>query len=322
MKKLITLLVTVLAGIHLQAQITEENQQWLQRNIPSRSKGTPVTSSWHTGTAGIIKSDGAELSLFNPSRVGMTKNTELLFRIGEEWILPNVGFKHRWWGNDRFILSTEHSLYYTWPLFKILQSTGIKDLIPDSVRINQGIAMRNELLFSWLMNPQVAGCPDPMPERILTFRAGVEFYAGAGKNEIVPFDWFHSLYHTQILNKKLLYYGGFQFDSYFSNRFHYSANALYYSVDFSKSYAVEGNVRFTYYVSKRVGLSACCKLAYMDITQHLRIPGNLEGTIIPTDIRDKKSQFTFLPFLDVTLLIHPDRGEIRHGLFKNRKKMR
>lgn len=283
-------------------QKPKDDRKWLQREIPGKSKGVPVVSSWHTGTAGIIASDAAELSLFNPSRIGFSRSTELLFRIAEEPFLPNFGLKHRWWGNDRFILSTEHTLYYTYPLLKILQNTGTKDLIPDTVRINHGFAMRNELIFSWLMNPRVFGCPDLRPERILSLRAGVEFYAGIGLQQVQPFDWFHSLYHTQILAHKPLYYGGLQFDSYFSSRFHYSVNVLYYNVDLSSEYAVEGNARLTYYISRRIGISASCKFAYMDIAD--------------------KTQMTFLPLLDVTFLIHPDRGEIRHGLFKNPQKRR
>lgn len=295
----IFLLSIVLASC--QCVMAQDANKWLQRDNAVRSKGRPVISAWHTGTAGIIKNDGAELSLFNTSRVGMTEKTELLFRIGEEWILPNAGIKHRWWGNDRFRLSSEHYLYYTWPLLKILQKTQIKDLVPDTVPVKQGIAMRHELLFSWLMNPQNSGCPDPAAERILTLRAGVEFYAGQNNKEIQPFDWFHTLYHTQIFQYKILYYGGLQFDSYFSKAFHYSVNALYYNVDFNKEFAAEGNVRLTCYVSRRIGISASCKAAYMKIAEN---------------------QFSILPLLDITYLIRPDRGGIQHGLFKNRKKMR
>lgn len=290
----------------------KDDRQWQPHQLPGKSKGFPVISPWHSGTAGIIKNNGAELSLFNPSRIGMTKNTELLFRIGEEWVLPNIGIKHRWWGNDRFIFSTEHTLYYPWPLLKLLQTTGIKDLVPDSAKIKQGIAMRNELLFSWLLNRQIAGCPDAAAEKVLTLRAGLEFYAGEN-SRIQPFDWFHTLYHTQIFDKKILYYGGLQFDSYFSNRFHYSLNALYYSVDFSKDYALEANARLTYYVSKRIGISAACKAAYMKIALPSSAPA------LPVT---RPAQWSILPLLDVTYLIRPDRGEIQHGLFRKNRKRR
>ena len=84
---------------------------------------------------------------------------------------------------------------------------------------------------------------------------------------------------------------------------------MYYSVDFTKHFALEGNLRLTYYVSKRIGISAACKAAYMKIPES-------------TAIAVAKKQFTVLPWLDFTYLIRPDRGEIQHGLFKNRKKMR
>lgn len=285
-----------------QKRPAKDERQWHERTLSLKSKGVPEISPWHTGTAGIIPQDAAELSLFNASRIGFSKSTELLFRIGEEPFLPNIGLKHRWWGNDRFVLSTEHTLYYTYPLFKILQSTQFKDLIPDSVSVNHGLAMRNEFLFSWLMNPRVEGCPVFTPERIFTFRGGVEFYAGLGEQQVQPFDYFHSLYHTQILDKRILYYGGLQFDSYFSSRFHYSVNALYYNVDFTREYALEANLRLTYYVSRRVGISGSCKFASMDVAE--------------------KSQMAFLPLLDVTWLINPGRGEIKHGLYKNSRKRR
>lgn len=279
-----------------------DENKWLQRTLPGKSKGVPVISAWHSGTAGIIPGNSAELSLFNPSRIGFTKNTELLFRIGEEWFLSNAGLKHRWWGNDRFVFSTEHTLYYTYPLLKILQSTGFKDLVPDTVSINQGFAMRNEFLFSWLMNPREFGCPDPPAGKILTFRAGVEFYGGIGDTEVRPFDYLHSLYHTQLFDGKLLYYGGFQFDSYFSSRFHYSVNTLFYSVDFTKQYAAEANLRFTYYIWRKLGVSASCKAAYINVGE--------------------SSKMAYLPLLDFTYLINPDRGTIRHGLFKNKRRYR
>lgn len=279
-----------------------DENKWLQRELPGKSKGVPVISAWHTGTAGIIPSNSAELSLFNPSRIGFTKSTELLFRIGEEWLLPNAGLKHRWWGNNRFILSSEHTIYYTYPALKIIQSKGFKDLIPDSVSVNHGLAMRNELLFSWLMNPREFGCPDPPAEKILTLRAGAEFYAGFGNTEVRPFDYLHTLYHTQLLDNRVLYYGGLQFDSYFSSRFHYSVNALFYSVDFTGQYAAEANFRLTYYIWRKFGVSATCKGAYINIGE--------------------TNKFTYLPLLDLTYLINPDRGTIRHGLFKNKKRYR
>lgn len=298
----------------------QDANKWLQRDNINRSKGHPITSAWHTGTAGIIKSDGAELSLFNPSRIGMTENTELLFRIGEEWILPNLGLKHRWWKNDRFAFSSEHYLYYPWPFLKILQNTGTKDLIPDSIPLKQGIAMRHELLFSWLINPQAPGCPDPSPEKILTLRTGAEFYAGQNNKKVEPFNWFHTLYHTQIFQNKILYYGGLQFDSYFSNSFHYSVNALYYNIGFTKDFAIEGNLRLTYYISRHIGISASCKAAYMKIPE-LEVSRTPDKSIYVANYIRKK-QFSVLPLLDITFLIRPDRGEIQHGLFKNRKKMR
>lgn len=278
----------------------KDESRWLQNPLNPKSSGVPEISAWHTGTAGVIPSDAAELSLFNPSRIGFTKKTELLFRIGEEWLLPNAGLKHAWWRNDRFALSTEHTLYYTYPMLRILQKTGFKDLVPDSVKVNHGLAMRNELLFSWLLNPREFGCPDLSPEKILTFRAGAEFYAGFGDTEVKPFDYFHSLYHTQLFDRKVLYYGGLQFDSYFSSRFHYSLNALYYNVDISREYAVEANLRLTCYVSRRVGISASCKAAYMDVAG--------------------KTGIACLPLLDITYLVNPGRGAIRHGLYKNKRK--
>ncbi len=137
-------------------QIGEDNSRWLNRERSSR-QGSPELSAWHSGTAGIIRSNAAELNLTSPSKIGFSKNTELLLRIGEELFLPNIGIRRRWWHNDRLHLTTEHSLHYTWPLLKLLQSTGFKELVPDTATLGQGIAMRNEVQFSWLMNPQIPG---------------------------------------------------------------------------------------------------------------------------------------------------------------------
>lgn len=282
-----------------QKQVSDTEPRWDTRKLPGKSKGVPEISAWHTGTAGIIPSDAAEISLFNASRIGFSRKTELLFRIAEEPFLPNAGLKHQWWSNRRFALSTEHTLYYTWTGLKILQKTGFKDLVPDSVRINHSIAMRHEILFSWLMNPTVWGCPNPSAEKILTLRLGTELGIRFGDTEIRSFDYFHSLYHTQLLEGKVLYYGGLQFDSYFGSRFHYSLNALMYSVDLKKEYAAEANLRLTCYVSRRVGISASCKAAYMNIGD--------------------KTQFTCLPLLDLTYLVNPGRGTIRHGLQRKLK---
>lgn len=276
--------------------------RWDPRRIPGKSKGIPEVSSWHTGTAGIIASDAAEISLFNPTRVGFSRKTELLFRIGEEAFLPNVGLKHLWWSSNRLFFSSEHTLYYTYPGLKILQNTGFKDLVPDTVQVDQGLAMRHELILSWLMNPRVFGCPNPAAERILSLRLGTEFYLGPNHSGVKPFDYAHLLYHTQLLDRKLLYYGGLQFDSYFSSRFHYSLNALFYSIDLSKEYAAEGNLRLTCYVSQRIGISASCKVAYMDIAGQTKIG--------------------YLPLLDLTYLVNPGRATIRHGLYKNKRRRR
>lgn len=320
MQKLLPFLLLLISFSPLRAQENKNENRWLQQEIPGKSKGMPVTPSWHTGTAGIIKSDGAELSFFNTSRIGMTKSTELLLRIAEEAVMPNIGLKHKWLNGRRLSLSSEHMLYCPWPGLKILQATGFKNLVPDSVNIDPGIAVRNEVILSWLMNPQVLGCPNPAPERILSLRAGIEFYVEGGNTSVPPFHWFHTLYHTQILDKKLLYYSGLQFDSYFSNRFHYSLNALYYNPDLTPDFALEGNARFTYYLSPRFGISLSCKAAYIKIPlltkQILQTDGKEQNTY------DRKSRISILPFLDLTLLVHPDRGQIRHGLFKNRRKMK
>lgn len=278
------------------------DERWDLYAIPAKNKGIPEVSAWHAGTAGIIASDAAEISLFNPTRIGFSKRTELLFRIAEEPFLPNIGLKHHWSGKNKLFLASEHTLYFTYPLLKILQNTGFKGLIPDSVRVNAGIAMRHELILSWLMNPRVFGCPQQGSERILSLRAGTEFYAGFGDTEVQPFDYCHSLYHSQLLDNKWLYYGGLQYDSYFSNRFHYSLNGLFYSVDFSKQYAVEANLRLTCYVSTRFGISASCKGAYVHIGE--------------------EPKFACLPLLDLTYLINPGRSAIRHGLYKNKRSRR
>lgn len=320
MQKLLLFPLLLISFLSLRAQESKDENRWLQREIPGKSKGMPVTSSWHSGTAGIIKSDGAELSLFHTSRIGMTKSTELLLRIGEEAVMPNIGLKHKWLSGRRLSLSSEHMLYCPWPGLKILQSAALKDLIPDSAKIDPGIAIRSEIILSWLMNPQVPGCPDPAPERILSLRAGIEFYVDGGNTSVRPFDWFHTLYHTQILDKKWLYYSGLQFDSYFSNRCHYSLNALYYNVDFTPDFALEGNARFTYYLSPRFGISLACKAAYIKIPLLTEQIAQTDGN--HQNIYDRKSRISLLPFLDFTLLVRPDRGQIRHGLFKNRRKMK
>lgn len=300
-----------------EGQESKDENRWLQQKIPGKSKGTPVTSAWHTGTAGIIKSDGAELSLINTSRIGMTKSSELLLRIGEEWVMPNIGIKHRWAASNRLFFASEHMLYCPWPGLYMLRASGYKDLIADSVKIGPGLAMRHELILSWLMNPQVPGCPDPAPERILSFRIGTEFYIG--KDRIPPFDWFHALYHTRILDKKVLYYGGVQFDSYFSNRFHYSMNALCYTSDLSSDLALEGNIRLTWYIGRRFGISAACKAAYIRMDEPAdALPSSANGVLFPP--AEKENRLSILPFIDFTLLINPDRGQIRHGLFRNRRK--
>lgn len=281
-------------------QETTVEERWDPRTLSGKSKGVPEISAWHTGTAGIIPADAAEISLFNQSRIGFSRSTELLFRIAEEPFLPNIGLKHRWCGKNRFFLASEHSLYYTYPLLKIWQSSGFKELIPDSVKVNHGFAMRHELILSWLMNPREFGCPAPGAERILSMRTGVEFYMG--NSPVKPFDYAHSLYHSQLLDNKLLYYGGLQFDSYFSNRFHYSVNGLYYNVDMTKEYAVEANLRLTCYVSRRFGISAACKGAYIHVAGEAKI--------------------ACLPFLDLTYLVNPGRTTIKHGLYKNKRRRR
>lgn len=280
----------------------DTEMRWNPHEIANKSKGYPEISAWHTGTSGIIPSDAAEISLFNPTRIGFSGETELLFRIAEEPFLPNIGVKHLWWANKRFSLASEHTLYYTYLGLKILQNTGFQSLIPDSVKVGQGIAMRHEILFSWLMNPKVWGCPNPPAEKILTLRLGTEFYLKSGGAEVKPFDYGHSLYHTQLLDGKVLYYGGLQFDSYFANRFHYSVNGLFYSVDLRKEYAVEVNLRLTCYVSRRIGISLAGKGAYMHIGD--------------------QTKFACIPLLDLTYLVNPGRSVIQHGLYKHKRRRR
>ena len=78
--------------------------RWDPRRLPSKSKGFPEISAWHTGTAGIVASDAAEISLFNPTRIGFSKRTEILFRIAEEPFLPNIGLKHLCLGYSTYVV--------------------------------------------------------------------------------------------------------------------------------------------------------------------------------------------------------------------------
>lgn len=77
------------------------------------------------------------------------------------------------------------------------------------------MAMRHEILFSPLLNPQVWDVPILRAEKkkYWTLHAGIEGCVGFGNNEVMPFDYAHTLYHTQLLDGKVLYYGGLQFDS-------------------------------------------------------------------------------------------------------------
>ncbi|MDR1755858.1 MAG: hypothetical protein LBR65_02725 [Culturomica sp.] len=312
-RTVITIYLLSLCGLLCAQQTGEDNSRWLNREQSSRH-GSPELSAWHTGTAGIIRSDAAELNLTSPSKIGFSKNTELQLRIGEELFMPNIGIRRRWRHNERLHLTTEHSLHYTWPVLELLRSTGFKELIPDTATLGQGVALRNEVQFSWLMNPQIPGCP-PSPERILTARAGAEFYAGAGKSGVVPFDWFHALYHTQILDGKTLWYGGVQFDSYFLQRFHYSLNLLCYSVDLKKDYALEGNARLTWFFSRRMGISASCRAACVQIAE--AVPAENAG-----HPGRREAKLRVLPLVDLTYLVNPGRGGIQHGLFKSSRRKR
>lgn len=273
--------------------------RWDVREIPHTSKGVPEVSAWHAGTAGVIASDAAEISLFRQSRIGFSKNAELLFRLAEEPFLPNIGMKYRWWHNKRFAFSTELSLAYYWPVLKIMQKTGFKELVPEGIKLRHGLVLRPEAVFSWLMNPTEWGCPVHRPEMILSMRAGVEAGLHFTGTEMPLMDYMHARYHSRLLSGSSLYYGGLQFDSYFGSRFHYSVNTLYYNVDFGKDYAVEANLQLTYYITRHWGVSAVCKAAR----------STAEG----------EKDFFCLPLLDLTYIVNPGRGTIRHGLYKNKR---
>lgn len=280
----------------------EKTLMWNPRQAKYRKHGLTEVSPWHNGTAGILASRQGEISLLAPTRIGFSRKTEWLFRIVEMPFLPNVGLKHQWWKNRRLALATEHTLYYTYPLFKMLQTSGFKALVPDTVSVPQQGAMRCDLLFSWLINPRIEGCPVIMPEMILTWRGGAEFNLWNPQSQIRPFDYFHTLYHTQLLDNKVLYYTGLQFDSYFSYRFRYSLNGLYYTANFTKAGAIEANARLTYRLSPHLGISAAAKGAY------IRIQGS--------------DKFTCLPLLDLTYYVRPGRGVVKTDLFKRKRRYR
>lgn len=282
--------------------MTERSLMWDPRRARHKKHGLTEVSPWHAGTAGIIAPEQAEISLFGPTRIGFSQSTEWLFRIAEMPFLPNIGMKHRWWKNRRFALATEHTLYYTYPLLKLLQTTGFKSLVPDTVSVPQQLAMRFDVLFSWLINPRVEGCPVTIPEMVLTWRGGAEFNLWNPESRIRPFDYVHTLYHTQLLDNKVLYYARLQFDSYFSYRFRYSLNGLYYTADFTKSGAIEANARLTYRLSPHLGISAAAKGAYIHI----------QGS----------DKFVCLPLLDLTYYVRPGRGVVKTDLFKHKRRRR
>ncbi|RUT73148.1 hypothetical protein DLK05_14795 [Ancylomarina longa] len=252
-------------------------------------------SAWTERTAKVVPLKEIHLSALAVSRYGNYSKTEINTQALLFPLVPNLGFKHEWFGKNT-IVSTQHTFYYPTLGLKWMRSSGFQDQIPKSASIPQIFVFRNELIVSRILNPQPADCFVRVPDLILTARLGFDFALTTGKSDFSPLDYYFLYQRTSTYqaNRKL-YFAGLELDGNVYRNFNFSINADYYSIDFNGEWAMESQGKIHWHRNSKFSISGGYKMYYLDSNY---------GT-----------QLVATPILDFVFKLN-HRTKLQKGLFK------
>lgn len=184
---------------------------------------------WTTGNARVVPQSYIELSLTELSKYGLPYNMELMAQVPAIAAVPNLGIKKQWLrkSGDWYFASRHHA-YYPGIAFRLLQLTGYRSVLDDTIQMPFILSFTNELMFSkWLI--QASSCE--AQNYLLTLRAGLK-NAMVGSADTVPLFEYPFIFHeTQVFQQKNVWYVGIDLDGSLSESMNFCVDIDFYSVN-------------------------------------------------------------------------------------------
>ena len=228
---------------------------------------------WTDGTAFTIQQKKLELSLFRPSKFGLTKKDEFSAHPVAFFVMPHVFYKRRWIKFKvfklKFVMSSRHGLYYPYFALKLNRrlSFGFSQLVPEDAQIPHTLALQNEIIVShFLKNPSHCSSGNYLITGRLGFKYAFKFS---------PFE--HPLIYQSILYREtvvlvpgFVWYAGADLDGHLNYMFNYFVDLDFYSYEFIKNWAIESKLGIMGYRGEHLSAFAGVKLGFSTIPDRNR----------------------------------------------------
>lgn len=208
------------------------------------------TETWKT--AFTVPERELHLSVFAPTRYGISPSVELQSHLALwAYLTPNLYLKKNWY-EDRWVLSSKHGVYYPTQGLKILRKDNEDSTLDETAEVPHILTLQNELIASYIINPS---CNSQIPYWIATARLGMDFSLTGDRKDSFNRMTFYSLYHrtASFYGDKVLYMGG-QIDGGLWKHIYFSAGADIYAIDFDVK-GLEAQGSLIYHYSQKLSFS-------------------------------------------------------------------
>lgn len=191
---------------------------------------------WTVGTARTIPEGHLDVSIFRPTRYGISKTFEVSVHPFLFPVLPNGQVKKTWYKRD-FVFASVHGINYPSLFLNIVRKRNNPELIPVDSVVPQLFAFKNELIVSKILKKATTCDAENF---LLSLKLGVQFAFQFGESTL-PLIEKPILYpRTSIYHKKLLWYVGADIDGHLNSFINFSADIDFLSVGLGiEDFAIE-----------------------------------------------------------------------------------
>ncbi len=256
---------------------------------------------WTDGTAFTVSEKQLEVSLFRPSKFGLTKRDEISANPVGIFVLPHVFYKRRWVKfalfERKFLVSSKHGLYYPRPALKLNDKLNFRfsEYTPSDSPIPVTIAIQNEIIVSHFLNEPSHCSPG---DYLLTLRLGFKYAFKFSSYEHPLINQSILFRETLVLLPGFVWYTGIDIDGHMNRMFNYFGGLDYYAHGFIKHWSVEAKGGLMGYSGRKLSGFAGLKIGF---------------SVIPD-----KNRFLIMPIAGLSYVLDM-RTKTKHGkeLFRN-----
>lgn len=181
---------------------------------------------WTVGTAKTIPQGHLDVSLFRPTRYGITKTFEVSAQPIAFIVFPNGQVKKTWYDRE-FSVATVHGLNYPTIFLNMVRKNDNPELIPIDSVVPQLFVFKNEVIASKMLK-EATSCE--AANYLLSLKVGAQF-AVKFKKSTLPYIYKPIIYQrTSVYHDKLLWYVGADLDAHLNEFINYSVDIDFLSI--------------------------------------------------------------------------------------------